>query len=341
LEGYLVNVLVIGGTRFVGYFLTWRLLAGGHRVTLFNRGRLADPFGDRVERLVGDRTTADFGRLLRGRRFDVVVDCACYKQAEAEQAVAVLDGAVGHYVFISTGQVYLVRVNCPRPAREPDYDGPIMAEPTDSHEWAEWDYGVGKRQCEDVLATAWAARRFPGTRLRLPMVNGERDYYRRLESYLWRVLDGGPVLVPEGGGHQVRHIYGWDVVEAISGLLGNSDTFGQAYNLCQEDTPTLREVVSLIAEAAGAPDRGLAVVEGALQAAGLSALQVSPFSGRWMSCLDPTKACKELGFDPEPMADYVPKIVRAHLAFPCTNPPDNYRSRPAELSLASHLASGT
>ncbi len=31
-----VHVLVIGGTRFVGRLLVWRLLAAGDRTTLFN-----------------------------------------------------------------------------------------------------------------------------------------------------------------------------------------------------------------------------------------------------------------------------------------------------------------
>ena len=39
----------------------WRLLAAGHDVTLFNRGTHADPFGGRVERLRGDRTTDELG----------------------------------------------------------------------------------------------------------------------------------------------------------------------------------------------------------------------------------------------------------------------------------------
>ena len=62
-----MNVLVIGGTRFLGHEVAWRLLFAGHRVTLLNRGRETDAFGSRVERLRGDRTTADFARLLDGR----------------------------------------------------------------------------------------------------------------------------------------------------------------------------------------------------------------------------------------------------------------------------------
>src|SRR4051812_22616540 len=127
-----MDVLVMGGTRFVGYHLVWRLLAGGHRVTLVNRGTLGDPFGARVERLVADRTTADLGALLGERRFDAAVDFAAYHPGDVRQVLAALGGGrVGHYVFISTGQVYLVREPRPRPAREEDYDGALMPEPPD------------------------------------------------------------------------------------------------------------------------------------------------------------------------------------------------------------------
>jgi nucleoside-diphosphate-sugar epimerase len=145
-----MRVLVIGGTRFVGYQLVWRLLAGGHTVTLLNRGSLSDPFGARVERLRGDRTTADFARLLKGRSYDAAIDFAAYLAADAEGVVQVLGDAVGHYVVISTGQVYLVRKDCPRPAREQDYEGPLMEPPADPGDRKEWDYGMGKRAAEDV-----------------------------------------------------------------------------------------------------------------------------------------------------------------------------------------------
>ena len=123
-----MHVLVFGGTRFMGYHLTWRLLCGGHRVTLLNRGRTKDPFAARVERLHGDRTTGDVARLLKDRRFDAVVDFTAYQGPEVATVVEALGaGGAGHYVLISTGQVYLVREDAPRPSRESDYAGRVMA----------------------------------------------------------------------------------------------------------------------------------------------------------------------------------------------------------------------
>src|ERR1700719_3922142 len=104
-----MHVLVLGGTGFVGPLLVHRLLARGDRVTLFNRGVTPDPFGARVDRLRGDRAAGDLGRCVAGGRFDAVVDFTAYTGDDARGAVEALGDRAGHYVFISTGQVYLVR----------------------------------------------------------------------------------------------------------------------------------------------------------------------------------------------------------------------------------------
>ncbi|MFI5006953.1 MAG: NAD-dependent epimerase/dehydratase family protein [Solirubrobacterales bacterium] len=330
-----MNVLIIGGTRFVGYDLVWRLLAAGHRVSLLNRGQLADPFGSRVERLRGDRTTDDFPRLLAGRGFDAAVDFVAYRGEDARQVVSVLGGRLGHYVVISSGQVYLVREGAERPARESDYDGPLIPEPKDPVEHREWDYGMGKRAVEDTLAEYWAAMRFPSTRLRIPMVNGERDHFRRLEGYIWRLLDGGPVLLPDGGDRPTRHVYCGSVARAIQGLLGAEKTFGEAYNLAQDETPTLAELLTLVAERLGAPARLVPAPAAEIRAAGLEPVRLSPFSGRWMSFLDPSRAKAELSFRHEALAGYLDKIVTTFLANTPEEPPPGYSTRAAEIAFAA------
>lgn len=330
-----MRVLVVGGTRFVGRQLAWRLLAAGHRVTLFNRGTLPDPFGDRVERLRGDRATSDFERLLASRDFDAAVDFAAYTGQDGRRAAEVLAGRVGHYLVVSTGQVYLVRHGCPRPAREADYDGPVMPRPADPAEAAEWEYGKEKRDCEDALAAAFAASRFPATRVRIPMVNGERDHFRRLEAYLWRLLDGGPLLVPDGGLQPTRHVYGGEVARFLGTILGRKETFGQAYNLAQEETPTLADLLGRLRALVGSTAALVPVPAERLRGAGIEPVAVSPFSTPWMSFLDPSRARRELGFRHEPLDGYLDKIVASFLAHPPASPPDGYRHRAVEIEMAS------
>jgi len=262
------------------------------------------------------------------------VDFAAFEGADGRRAAEALGGRVGHYVVVSTGQVYLVREGCPWPAREGDYAGPLMPEPADAADKTEWEYGIGKRACEDRLAEAWARDRFPFTSLRIPMVDGERDNKRRLEAYLWRLLDGGPVIVPEGDWRPVRHVYAGAVVRAIVELLGRPSTFGRAYNLSQDEMPTLPELIALFAEALGAPARVHPVPAAKIRAAGLRVTDVSPYSSVWMSCLDPARARAELGFRHEPLAEYAARIVASFLAHPPADPPPGYAGRDAERRLA-------
>jgi nucleoside-diphosphate-sugar epimerase len=240
--------------------------------------------------------------------------------------------------MVSTGQVYLVRAPRPSPAREADYDGPLMAAPTSAKEKEERDYGMGKRAAEDVLVRAWESSRFPSTRLRLPMVNGERDYHRRLEGYLWRLVDGGPLVLPDGGERPTRHVYGTAVARAIAGLLGRRDTFGEAYNLAQDETPSVREILAIAGELLGATPRFVPVPARAIEAAGLDVVAVSPFSGSWMSFLDPARAKAELGFRHEPLREYLGRIVAAFIAQPPASPPAALERRAEETALAAKFA---
>ena len=154
---------------------------------------------------------------------------------------------------------------------------------------------------------------------------------------MWRLLDGGPLVLPNGGDAPTRHVYGDDVARFIVELLGQPDSVGRAYNLAQAETPTLRELLGLLAERLGR-DRGaldlVSVPREAVTAAGLDPVAVSPFSGRWMSYIDPARAVAERGFRHRPLPVYLDAIVASFLAHPPDAPPPAYGHRAAELALA-------
>ena len=336
------RILIIGGNRYMGYGLVWRLLAAGDRVTTVNRGLHADPFADRIERLHADRRTQAFAEALRGRTFDAVVDFAAFDRVDAQGAVAALHDRVGHYVFISTGSVYMslegVSHPCSRPMPETAYAGKVMPVPEEQADYPNWRYGTGKRAAEDTLMAAWSARRFPATCLRLPSVIGELDPDRRIENYLWRILDGGPVLLPDGGENTASHAYCGSVVRAIGGVLGRESTFGEAFNISQDECPTVRALVAMLADLIGAPDRALSIGSNVMIEAGLAPRTISPFSAAWASWLDPARAKAELGFCHEPLTQYLDKIVGDFLNHPPATPPEEYAGRAAELELARRSA---
>lgn len=328
------RILIIGGTTFMGYQLVWRLVAAGHTVTVLNRGKTPDSFGNRVARIHVDRTAPAFAHALDRQEFDAVVDFAAYTAEDVSGAVAALRGRVGHYIFISSGATYVVRAGVARPCEAPfpesAFDGRLSDAPTAPEDLASWQYGAHKRAAEAVLVQAWAAHRFPATRVRLPSVNGERDPSRRLESYLWRILDGGPVVLPDGG-MLTRHVYSGDVVLALDGLLGRADTFGEAFNLSQDEEPTLRELVQRLAGIMGAPDRTVLTTPESLVKVGLSARVISPYSDHWSSRLDASRAKTMLDFRHRPLDQYLNSLVAAFLSHMPSAPPPGYHDRDVEI----------
>jgi nucleoside-diphosphate-sugar epimerase len=103
------NILVIGGTRFIGRLLVQRLLRAGHRVTIATRGYVPDPFGERIQRIRADRRNETAMRkLAEAGPFDVVYDQMCYSPLDAAIAVRSFAGKVGRYVMTSTVDAYRV-----------------------------------------------------------------------------------------------------------------------------------------------------------------------------------------------------------------------------------------
>jgi len=98
-----MNLLILGGTRFVGRHLTEAALAAGHEVSLFNRNRHGAGLFPEAETLVGDR----LGDLsaLEGKSWDAVIDTSAYTPGAAKRSADLLQNAVGHYTFISTAHL--------------------------------------------------------------------------------------------------------------------------------------------------------------------------------------------------------------------------------------------
>jgi nucleoside-diphosphate-sugar epimerase len=332
------NILLIGGTRNMGYKLALRLLEQGHQVTLLNRGVTKDTLPDAVHRLRADRTDAQqMKRALLGKFFDVVVDFVLYRAAEAETIVQLLRDKVGQYIFISTGQVYLVRQGPQRPYTEDEYDGRTQPEPkpnTFAHE--EWRYGMDKRGAEDTLHAAYDAHQFPYTSLRLPMVNSEYDSFDRLYNYILRLQDGGTVLVPETPSYPLRHVYSGDVVTAIDTLINTGAGKGRAYNISQDETVTIDHFLSILGEIIAVKPRIVRVKRSLLEANGFLP-DCSPFSERWMSQLDNQRSKDELGLRYTPLPQYLAKLV-AYYQTHKPKKPITYKRRNAELQFAAERA---
>lgn len=332
------KILIIGGTRNMGYYLARQLAESGADLTLLNRGITQDDLPRAIHRLHADRSDSkQIRRALLAKRFDVVVDFVMFRQEEAETAIDIFRDNIDHYIVISSGQVYLVREGLERPYHEDDYAGSVMDAPSEnSYAYEEWLYGVQKREVEDHFRQEWQRSRFPYTSLRLPMVNSVRDQFHRVYNYFLRLRDGGVLLIPETPNVALNHVYALDVVTAIRRIIQTGEGKGEAFNIAQDEHLALDEFLSLMASIMEVELHLQRVNRAELEANGFLP-DCSPFSERWMSALDNGRSKEELGIAYTPLAEYLETLIR-HYQSHVIAPPLTFRRRRAELSLAEQSA---
>jgi len=327
-----MKVLVIGGTRFIGYQIVRRLLEEGHEVLVFNRGITDHDINGEIKHIQGNRKDyKDFYEKLHHETFDAVVDVIAFTAEDSQAAVDTFQKNVGHYIHISTAAVYTVTRDFPCPLKEQDFDRDLYPRPAKNREL--WDYGYHKRQCEEVLRKAFQEQNFPVTMYRLPMVMGERDYTLRAYSYFLRIQDNMPLILPDGGLNVFTHVYQQDVVNAVVSNLLNETSFGKAYNLAQEEIVSLRGFVQKAASIMKCKLELVDIPSRVLERARVG-LSFSPLFMKRPFVLQTTRARRELNFSATPFDIWLRKTIKWFAEEYEGGPPENYSNREKEVEFA-------
>ncbi|MFJ7931247.1 NAD-dependent epimerase/dehydratase family protein [Peribacillus sp. NPDC096448] len=216
-----MNILILGGTRFLGRYLAKAAIGKGHIVTLFNRG--SDPYVfPEIEQLRGDRD-GDL-EMLKGRQWDAVIDTSGFIPRTVLKSCRLLN-QVKHYTYISSISVY-------SDPTEPgiDENGEVHSLNEDKAEkisrgtagpiYGEY-YGPLKSLSEKV-----AEKELPGKVLsiRAGQIVGPYDYTDRLPYWLKRIAEGGEILAPGRPGRPIQVIDARDLAQWIIQMIEKSKT---------------------------------------------------------------------------------------------------------------------
>jgi 2'-hydroxyisoflavone reductase len=181
-----IDILILGGTGFIGPYQVRYALDRGHNVTLFNRGSGRDAFPD-LETLVGDRN-GDL-EALRGRSWDLVIDNSRQNPDWVELSAEFLKDSVDQYMYVSSRSAYADVSRVPMTA-----DAPVWTYETAGLSPGDrLTYGLAKALSEQA-----ARRRFPDrtTVLRPGLIVGPDDETDRFTYWPVRIDRGGEVLAP-------------------------------------------------------------------------------------------------------------------------------------------------
>lgn len=317
----------------MGRIAVEKLLERGDSVTVFSRGNFRPDWWDRIEHLQGDRSVrGDFAAKLKGRTFDAVIDTQAYRFEDVQSAVETFQGAVGRYLFVSTGSVYLdgkldFATHCPFKEsdvswEELDYSYPEGDDP----------YGVGKRHCEKWLNENST---IPYTIVRIPAVMGWDDPTTRMWWWVQRALDGGPAVVPAEHRAMFRTLYSADAAEAFIRAVTSDDAVDKTYHIAMQEIMTIERWAGLIWNAAGHDSSIAFVPQEVISRHGTLREHSAPLSRPIPYIRDLSRAERDFGFTTTPVEDWVQTTVDWYREHPPGEDSNGYQHRSAEITLAA------
>lgn len=230
-----MNILVLGGTKFVGRAFVEAALADGHTVTLVHRGRTGAGLFPESEHVLLDRNEGY--APLAGRSFDAVVDVSAYVPRVAGQAAR--DLKAQRYLFVSTVSVY----DKPLPPRN-DEDSPLLPPVDDTEEVTGETYGGLKVACEREV---FAAR--PEAEIIRPgIIAGAYDPTNRLPYWVRRFSQAKPgadeeIVLPMHGDQPIQLVDARDLAAFM--LLRLKTGSGGVFNVVGPDE-TIANLFSIL-----------------------------------------------------------------------------------------------
>ncbi|NGQ95955.1 NAD-dependent epimerase/dehydratase family protein [Brevibacillus sp. SYP-B805] len=252
-----MRVLVIGGTRFIGFYTVRRLIEQGHEVMLFHRGQTVSTLPDGVSRLLGDRRElAGYRSELAAWGPDVVLDMVPYTEQDARTVMQTFQGIAARVVAISSCDVYRAFGRLHGLEDGAVEQGPLTEDaPLRERLFAYRGKRNGPDDYEKILVerVVMGDPELPGTVLRLPAVYGPHDYQHRMYFFLRRMLDKRPAILLEEGLPEWRWTRGYveNVADAIALAVSDGRAAGRIYNVGEPAAMSMREWIQAIAQAVG------------------------------------------------------------------------------------------
>lgn len=299
-----MDLLVLGGTAFLGRAVAEQARDQGHDVTCLARGSTPPPEG--VAFVVGDRDNDDGLAAVAQRHWGAVVDVT-RQPGQARRAVR--DLTTDHWVFVSTANVYRSFDAPDVPESAPLHD-PLEANVMASME----EYGPAKVACENAFASSPTS----ATLVRAGLIGGYGDTSGRSGYYPWRFAhpSGADVLVPDAPDATCGILDGGDLAAWL--VHAAEERYDSAFNACGPSVP-LHEIIAAARRVAGKgapPPRPLAPE--VLTAAGVSGwmgpaslpLWIDDPADRYFGKMDTSRA-RAAGLRFRPLAD----TLAAALAF--------------------------
>ena len=239
-----MKILVLGGTGFIGRHLTRNLLARGHEVCVFHRGKQAVTFPSHVVHIHGDRNRLhEQASAFAAFAPEVVVDLIAFTEADAESAIQVFRDKAERLVCAGSMDVYQAygsfrRLESSAPSSAPLSEDAPLRTTLFPYRGAAKETSALWFNYEKILVERIVMQNdsLPAVVLRLPQVFGPHDPQHRLRGYL-RQMDARENIMISDAKARWRWTRGY--VEDIAFGLGlaalDRNAVGQIFNVGEKE----------------------------------------------------------------------------------------------------------